>query len=340
VSADSAGRFDAQAEGVVSMKTQQSRAERGRFPLQLAMAFAISAVVAVLAGAFGPQRWASAGLEGSPLHGITLAKGCSTTPAVVGDAYSCRYTIGNFIDNAPDTLQIQSLIDRIDVEGNGFGQPGAAGDVESPNLLPLLTLTLAGGATCDGPPVTECTLPPGSSITSDFYSFYNTDADDPNPLSDRVYLAWTDTCDSKVLNCPVGPQRATTGSQQAVHSPTPSITPTNTPTNTSTPPSNTSTPSDREERTNTPTKTNTPPPADTPTPASSVLPATVVPPAPAANTPTTVPSGTVTLPAAGSGSGGNSSLLVGLVAGVATFGLLLVMGRARAIGAPRYRGKP
>ena len=79
-------------------------------------------------------------------HGISMLKACSTTPAVAGDPYSCRYQIRNNVDDAPDTLTISSIVDRIDVNGNGFGD---AGDIVSGNLLPQLTLTLQSGASCN-----------------------------------------------------------------------------------------------------------------------------------------------------------------------------------------------
>jgi LPXTG-motif cell wall-anchored protein len=65
---------------------------------------------------------------------------------------------------------------------------------------------------------------------------------------------------------------------------------------------------------------------------SSVAPATVA--------PTQVPGGTVTLPDTGDGGSRNSGVLVGLTTGIATLGLLLVMGRVRSMRAPRYRGRP
>ena len=90
--------------------------------------------------------------------------------------------------------------------------------MSSGNILPSLTLNFAGGATCNVAQ-TVCTLPPGSSITSDPYTFYTTDSDDPTPLSDTATLAWQDTCDSGANNCPIGNQRATAGSQATLVNP-------------------------------------------------------------------------------------------------------------------------
>jgi hypothetical protein len=322
------------------MNTNQGRrAERGRLPLQVALAFAISTAVALVAGSLTSQ-WASAG-NPNPLHGISFAKGC-VVPTIVGDTYKCNFLITNNVDQASDTLTITSLVDVVHANPS---------DVSSGNVLSTLDLGFLGGASCNGPQ-TQCTLPVGASIfTSSPLEFYTTDATDPNPLTDDAVLTWQDTCSSGAVNCPVGNQTITTGSQSPLYTQTPTNTPTDVPTDTPTntptatvtppntatntpPPSNTprvtNTPPSRREPSNTPRPSNTPPP---PTPVSSVAPATVAP-------PTQVPGG-ITLPPAGDGSGGGGTgMLVGLLAGIATFGLLLVMGRARMLRAGRYRGRP
>ncbi len=296
------------------------RGERGKLPVQVAMAFAISTAVALLAGTMASQPQASAGLEFDPLHGISFTKGC-ITPTIVGETYKCNFQILNNVDEGPDTLTITSLVDVVHAHPS---------DVSSGNVLPTLSLGFTGGAFCNAGQ-TLCTLPPGSKIqTTTPLAFYTTDATDPNPLTDDAVLTWQDLCSSDAQNCPVGNQTITTGSQSPLYTNTPTNTPVNTPTNTPTAtntPRNTSTPSDRAEPSNTPT-----PRPDTPTPVVSVAPATVVPPTP-------LPGGTITLPDTGSG-GGDSGVLVGLMAGLATLGLLLVMGRVRSIRVPRYRGKP
>jgi hypothetical protein len=303
------------------MKTNLRRREHGRFPVQLAMAFAISAAVALLAGTLASQPQASAGVEFDPLHGISFTKGC-VAPTIVGDPYRCNFQILNNVDEGPDALTITSLVDVVHASPS---------DVSSGNVLPTLSLGFTGGASCNVAQ-TLCTLPPGSKIqTTASLAFYTTDTNDPNPLTDDALLTWQDLCTSEVQNCPVGDQTITTGSQSPLITNTPtntSIPNTSTPTATSTP-RKTSTPSDREENTPRP-NTSTPVP-NTTTPVSSVAPATVA--------PTQVPGGTITLPDAGDGGSG-PGVLVGLIAGIGTFGLLLVMGRVRSMRLPRYRGKP
>jgi len=87
--------------------------------------------------------------------------------------------------------------------------------VPSGDILPLLTLTLNGGATCNGTQ-TICTLPPGASISTNYYTHYNVEADDADPLPDRVVLTWQDTNSSGSNNPPVGDQEQFTGSTATI----------------------------------------------------------------------------------------------------------------------------
>ena len=133
------------------------------------------------------------------VHGIAFAKGCSS-PTLIGQAYKCDYTIANSIDsgngslNSSDTLTITSLVDNVQ----------ANPPVNSGNILPLLTLTLSNGATCNSGQ-TLCTLPHGASITTTVpYTFYNVKANDPDPLTDMATLTWQDLCNSGATNCSTG----------------------------------------------------------------------------------------------------------------------------------------
>src|SRR3989344_1339607 len=104
------------------------------------------------------------------LHGIAFSKGCES-PIAYGDPYTCTYSVANVVDTGDgagnkDTLTITSLVDVVHANPS---------DVSSGNILPSLTLNFAGGATCNVAQ-TVCTLPPGSSITSDPYTFYTTDS--------------------------------------------------------------------------------------------------------------------------------------------------------------------
>lgn len=144
------------------------------------------------------------------VHGIGFAKGC-TSPIDVGNPYTCDYAIFNNSDtgngSVADTLTITSITDQV------FANPST---INSGNILPLLTLTLNGGATCDSGQ-TVCTLPPGSSITSATYSFYTADADDPSPLLDTASLVWQDLCTSGANNCPAGNRTNQAGSQATIN---------------------------------------------------------------------------------------------------------------------------
>lgn len=144
------------------------------------------------------------------LHGIGFVKGCQS-PTDIGSPYLCTYAILNTVDTGngagtSDTLTITSVVDVVHASPS---------DVASANLLPLLTLHLSGGATCNVGQ-TLCTLPPGSSITSDPYSFYTPDGNDPSPLTDTATLTWQDLCTSNADNCPATAQTSTSGSQSTL----------------------------------------------------------------------------------------------------------------------------
>jgi hypothetical protein len=231
---------------------------RGRLWLALVLG------VVVAAGA-GVSAWASltSAQTSLPEHGIGLSKGCES-PTQVGSLYSCQFTISNTLstDNGGDTLTITALVDTVHATG---------GNVVSGNLLPTATLTLSGGATCNGGQ-TLCTLPTGASIATNTIALYTVKANDPNPLTDDVVLTWQDLCTSGANNCPTGNQHATTASQSAVQTAT--FTPTNTPTPTNTAtatPTNTPTPTNTAAATptNTPTPTNTAAATPTNTPTST-----------------------------------------------------------------------
>ena len=58
-------------------------------------------------------------------HGISFTKGC-VSPTQIGQPYTCAYSIRNIIDDAQDTLTIDSLSDTVHSSG---------GDVSSGNAL-------------------------------------------------------------------------------------------------------------------------------------------------------------------------------------------------------------
>jgi len=182
-----------------------------RIPVHLVVITALIAAFSALAlVAYG--RETSAAL---PLHGIALAKGC-TSPIVTGQLYTCDVLTINNVDTAGDTLTITSIVDVVHA---------GAGDQTSGNLLPGLSLILSGGATCSIGQLI-CTLPAGASITTASpYGFYIAQAGDPNPLPDTVHLIWQDLCTSLSLNCPLSDQTATAGSSAILQTPTPTPTP-------------------------------------------------------------------------------------------------------------------
>jgi hypothetical protein len=114
-------------------------------------------------------------------HGITPTKGCES-PVVIGDPLICEYSVFNDADTGNgntdlctaagvpyacctgvgtgtcvgDTLTITVLEDFVctgGIVGPNCAGKGAAPAPSSGNLLDDLTLTLLGGATCNGPPV-------------------------------------------------------------------------------------------------------------------------------------------------------------------------------------------
>ena len=296
------------------------RADHGRARITILLGLGLAGVLVSSMLAWAP--WASAG-DVNPLHGIGFSKGCAG-PTLVGNPYVCTLSVQNtaLADTAGDTLTFTSAVDVVHATPS---------DVSSGNILASLTVgAIAGGASCNVSGTstgagatgnTLCTLPSNSSITFLPFSFYTTDANDPNPLTDTATLTWQDTCSSKSNNCPLGNQTSTTGSQSTLHTATP--TNTNTPTNTPT---------------DTPTETPTETPENTPARTSEVLATETVPPT-ATNTPV---SEVEALPEAGGGSslGGGSLLTTGLVMlGASLLALAGVVASARRGVFARFRSR-
>jgi uncharacterized repeat protein (TIGR01451 family) len=143
-------------------------------------------------------------------HGIVMEKGCES-PTTIGSPYECSYTL---IQPVPgDTATITSITDHVVTTT-------VAGGVTSTNLLPLLTLNFTGTASCNAGQ-TVCTIPFGSSISSDDFSFYTVQAADfsqPNhQLNDHASAAYSEVCTGQGAgNCPVGTLAATAGSSTTV----------------------------------------------------------------------------------------------------------------------------
>jgi hypothetical protein len=141
-------------------------------------------------------------------HGISVLKGCES-PTTIGSLYECSYAISQNVSG--DTATITGITDVATTAG---------GPVSSGNILPLLTLTLAGGASCNTGQ-TACTIPDGGSIGTADYAYYTVKAADfglPNHLlSDKVTVSFTEVCTGAgASNCPIGTQTANAGSSTVV----------------------------------------------------------------------------------------------------------------------------
>ncbi|HXQ62554.1 MAG TPA: Ig-like domain repeat protein [Acidimicrobiales bacterium] len=142
------------------------------------------------------------------VHGITLQKGC-VSPTAIGQPYECVYTLAQNVSG--DTATITNVDDITAAK---------SGPVNSGPILPLLSLTLSGGAACNTGQ-SQCTIPDGGTITSAEYSYYTVQPADftlpSSLLSDEVTATYTEVCTGPgSVNCPVGPQTATAGSSTVV----------------------------------------------------------------------------------------------------------------------------
>ena len=143
------------------------------------------------------------------------------SPTAVGQPYTCAFSVQNVLDEANDTLTINSLTDTVHAAGGDVG--GAT------NILPLVRVTtltpppnpVQSGATCtaasgDGSlatpytGVTTCTLPSGSRLQVLPFSHYTVQAADfalpGHVLRDDGSLGWHDLCNgSSPENCNPNP---------------------------------------------------------------------------------------------------------------------------------------
>jgi hypothetical protein len=137
---------------------------------------------------------------------------------VVGQPYSCSYTVRNNIDEAQDTLTISGLTDTVHA---------AAGNVVSSTVLDDAPVTPSGGATCTAPPNRVCTIPFNGRVNIGPYAFYTVQAADfglpSHQLTDDASLAWNDLCDgplnSNPSNCNPNPPDVGAGSATTVNQP-------------------------------------------------------------------------------------------------------------------------
>src|SRR4051812_49859728 len=89
-------------------------------------------------------------------HGIGFTKGC-TSPTKVGDPYACSYTVRNILDEAEDTLSIDSLIDTVH---------SAGGDVDSGNIIGSVQITVDNGGSCAAAAGSRTALHPSTRAAS------------------------------------------------------------------------------------------------------------------------------------------------------------------------------
>src|SRR4026208_2560516 len=85
---------------------------------------------------FGLVIGSGGAVPGPQFHGIAFTKNCQA-PTKIGDPYLCAYQALNVADTAHDTLTFTSIVDQVHA---------ATGNVSIGNILPNLTLHLAGGA--------------------------------------------------------------------------------------------------------------------------------------------------------------------------------------------------
>jgi len=182
---------------------------------------------------------ATAGWAADVQHGISFTKGCAS-PTHIGQPYSCSYSVRNNVDEAQDTLTMTGLADTVH---------SAGGDVGSGNVMTSLKFEIGAflpgfstPPTCNGigtgtaadpfRNATTCTLPFGSRLNVQPFSFYTVQAADFNlaghVLTDSANLTWHDTCNDPAgtgnSNCVPNPPNVGAGSQTLVIGLTPTVT--------------------------------------------------------------------------------------------------------------------
>jgi hypothetical protein len=124
--------------------------------------------------------------------GLTSGYSCDT-PVYIGAAFECQYFLS--VPAGYDTATFDSITSQV---------AAYDGTVASDNLLPSLTPTFTGGASCNESQ-TVCTLPGGSSIVFAPSSFYAVSPDDyllTNHFLDANWtLMWTAECDNDTARC-------------------------------------------------------------------------------------------------------------------------------------------
>ena len=156
-----------------------------------------------------------------------MTKGC-VSPTPVYAKTACSYTFRNVTDEAFDTLTVFGLTDVVHAAGGDkrsgdvFRQLRMSVGAFLPGFSapPICTgVGMTGNGTVENPWVgaTSCTLPYGSRINVQSFSWYTVQpADFGRPLSDDVYVDWHDLCTGVSNNCNPNPPPTGAGSVSAV----------------------------------------------------------------------------------------------------------------------------
>ena len=140
-------------------------------------------------------------------HGIGFTKGCAS-PTAIGQPYTCAFSVRNVLDEAEDTLTINSLIDVVHAAGGDVGAGtnilpfGADHDVDAAAESGFRAARRVRAGVVTGRlatpymGVTSCTLPFGSRLQVLPFSHYTVQAGDFNlpghNLTRHAALGWHD----------------------------------------------------------------------------------------------------------------------------------------------------
>src|SRR6478735_12462399 len=177
-------------------------------------------------------------------HGIAFTKGCSS-PTTIGQGYACTYSVRNVTDEAQDTLTFNGLTDTVHAAGGNVGSGNIFTSLQfeigaflpGSNTPPFCTGGVGTGTSADpfrsapGNPLVSCTLPFGSRLNAQSFSFYTVQPLDYNlpghMLTDSAELTWHDLCNDPAhtgnTNCVSNPPNVGAGSASTIAQLTPTV---------------------------------------------------------------------------------------------------------------------
>src|SRR3954453_18035914 len=168
------------------------------------------AAATLIALTFGP----AVALADDVTHGIGFTKGC-TSPTKIGATGTCSYTVRNNLDDAGDTLTINSLVDTVNADSGDLGSGEIIGPVKIVAILGATCVASSGDGSVGNPytGVTSCTLPAGARLNVLGFSHYTVQPGDfalaGHNLRDDATLGWHDLCDDPLAtgnsNCNANP---------------------------------------------------------------------------------------------------------------------------------------